>query len=69
MAVAVDVGVGVVVEVGDAAGVSVFGGEPKRAIRGPTHTARSCSKGPLVVTLSMNLTLLPASELRSRSTG
>ena len=63
--VAVELGVGV----GEAVGVAVLGAEPRRAIRGPTQTARSWLKDPFVVTFRMNLTLLPAKALRSRSIG
>lgn len=63
--VGVLVGAPVAVLVGVAAGVIRLDG---RSMRGATQTGLSASAEPLANTVKMNLTLFPASALRSQST-
>ena len=67
VAVGVKLAVGVKVKDGVMDGVSVAGGTPLRTMRGPTHRASSSLADPLVDTNKINLTVCPASELRSKS--
>ena len=77
VAVAVAVAVGVAVAAGApvlvavavaGATVVVAGTPPEREIIGPTHKARSPVATPAAKTVRINLTSLPANELRSTST-